>query len=168
MKFSPRALIPSEISQHEAMLTMASYQVNASSQETSVIEYIDQVIADANTAKASDIHFEPHQHFYRIRLRIDGVLQEYDQPAKCCASQLTVRLKVMAKLDITESRLPQDGYIHHPLKSDSPLDIRINTLPSLWGEKVVLRLQQQNQQMNSLSLMTMFATSSLINHLTGV
>jgi type IV pilus assembly protein PilB len=105
-----------------------------------VSRFIHQVLVDAVHKHASDIHFEPYEHSYRIRLRCDGLLVEVQQPAARLAPRLAARLKILAKLDIAERRRPQDGRIKLKLNTDTAIDIRVSTLPTLWGEKIVLRL----------------------------
>ena len=110
--------------------------------EAPIVKYIDKVLRDAVTVGASDIHFEPYADFYRLRLRIDGVLRETERPPAHLAARFASRLKVMAQLDITERRRPQDGRI--TLVAPSPgrdaVDLRMSTLPTMHGEKVVLRV----------------------------
>lgn len=108
--------------------------------EDSVVVFVDRVLNKAIEAKASDIHFEPYERNYRIRFRTDGVLYEVAQPQTRLGQMLTSRLKVMAGLDIAERRLPQDGRIRLALGQHKATDFRISTLPTLWGEKAVLRL----------------------------
>ncbi|RUR31799.1 type IV-A pilus assembly ATPase PilB [Vreelandella nanhaiensis] len=105
-----------------------------------VVEFVNKVLMDAIDRSASDIHFEPYEHQYRIRFRIDGVLIEIAQPPLSMRNQIAARLKIMARLDISERRVPQDGAIKLKLSHDRSLDIRINSLPTVYGEKIVLRL----------------------------
>ncbi|RUR51485.1 type IV-A pilus assembly ATPase PilB [Vreelandella populi] len=105
-----------------------------------VVEFVNKILLDAIDRGASDIHFEPYEYQYRIRFRIDGVLIEIAQPPLSMRNQIAARLKIMARLDISERRLPQDGAIKLKLSHDRSLDIRINSLPTVYGEKIVLRL----------------------------
>ncbi|MBP5981411.1 MAG: type IV-A pilus assembly ATPase PilB [Halomonas sp.] len=105
-----------------------------------VVELVNKVILDAIDRGASDIHFEPYEQLYRIRFRIDGVLIEVAQPPKAMRYQIAARLKIMARLDISERRLPQDGAIKLALSGARSLELRINSLPTVYGEKIVLRL----------------------------
>jgi type IV pilus assembly protein PilB len=89
---------------------------------------------------ASDIHFEPYERTYRVRFRTDGVLHEVTSPPANLGTRLAARLKVMSELDISERRVPQDGRIKMKLSKSKAIDFRVNTLPTLWGEKIVLRL----------------------------
>ncbi|EAR55618.1 putative type IV pilin assembly protein PilB [Photobacterium sp. SKA34] len=105
-----------------------------------VTRYINQVLLDAVRRKASDIHFEPYEHNYRIRFRCDGILHQHLTPPASLSRRLSTRLKVMSKLNIAERRQPQDGQIKLKLSDNLAIDLRVSTLPTLWGEKVVLRI----------------------------
>ncbi|KQB00200.1 general secretion pathway protein GspE [Vibrio metoecus] len=111
-----------------------------SQDESPVSRFINQVLLDAVRKGASDIHFEPYENQYRIRLRCDGILVETQQPASHLSRRLAARIKILSKLDIAERRLPQDGRIKLRLSRDTAIDMRVSTLPTLWGEKIVLRL----------------------------
>ncbi len=108
--------------------------------QTFAEDQITQILLDALNKKASDIHFEPFEDQCRIRLRCNGVLSEYSYQDKEQASRLSSKIKVMAKLDIAEKRLPQDGRFKMSLTPHVHLDIRVSSLPTMWGEKIVLRL----------------------------
>lgn len=116
-------------------VTMAS-QVEAAP----LVRYLNQILQDAVRLNASDIHFEPYERSYRIRLRIDGVLHEHAAPPLALREQLVARLKVLARLDIAERRLPQDGRMRLDLGGSTQIDFRVSTLPTLFGEKTVVRL----------------------------
>ena len=105
-----------------------------------VVKYINKVLVDAINKGASDIHFEPYEKRYRIRFRIDGILQEVASPPINIAAKLTARVKVMSRMDISERRVPQDGRIKLKLSKKRAIDFRVNTCPTLFGEKVVLRI----------------------------
>ena len=105
-----------------------------------VVRFVNKVMLDAIKRAASDIHFEPYEKFYRIRLRQDGVLTEIARPPAPLAVKVAARLKVMARLDIAERRVPQDGRIKMRLSKNRAIDFRVNTCPTLFGEKVVCRL----------------------------
>ena len=105
-----------------------------------VVKFVNKVMLDAIKREASDIHFEPYEKYYRIRLRQDGVLQEIAKPPVALALKVAARLKVMARLDIAERRVPQDGRIKMKLSRNRAIDFRVNTCPTLHGEKVVCRL----------------------------
>ncbi|MBV1787103.1 type IV-A pilus assembly ATPase PilB [Marinobacterium sp. D7] len=105
-----------------------------------IVRFINKVLLDAIKNGASDIHFEPYEKAYRIRCRIDGILQEVSKPPTNLASRLSARLKVMSNMDIAEKRVPQDGRIKLKVSDKRSIDFRVNTLPTLWGEKIVLRI----------------------------
>ncbi len=105
-----------------------------------LVRYVNQILADAIRSGASDVHFEPYEDHYRIRFRTDGILCEKAAPPAAIATRLTARLKVMSRLDVTERRLPQDGRlrIHHA--PHPAVDFRVSICPTLYGEKIVLRV----------------------------
>ena len=105
-----------------------------------VVKFIQKVMLDAISDGASDIHFEPYERFYRIRFRIDGDLREITQPPLVLREKIASRLKVISKLDISEKRVPQDGRLKLVLSKDRAIDFRVSTLPTLHGEKLVLRI----------------------------
>ncbi|MBK1721124.1 type IV-A pilus assembly ATPase PilB [Thiocystis violacea] len=113
---------------------------DANIDEAPVVRYINKVLVDAITCGASDIHFEPFEKFFRIRFRQDGLLREVGNPPLNLAGRLTARLKVMSRMNIAERRVPQDGRIKLKLSATRDIDFRVNTLPTLYGEKVVLRI----------------------------
>ena len=105
-----------------------------------VVKFIQKVMIDAISDGASDIHFEPYERYYRIRFRIDGELREITQPPLVLKEKIASRLKVISKLDISEKRVPQDGRLKLVLSKDRAIDMRVSTLPTLHGEKLVLRI----------------------------
>jgi type IV pilus assembly protein PilB len=105
-----------------------------------VVKFVNKVLIDAIKRGASDIHFEPYETDYRVRLRIDGILKQSAKMPVKLNSRITARLKVMAQLDIAEKRIPQDGRIKLNLSKTKQIDFRVSTLPTLFGEKVVLRI----------------------------
>ncbi len=111
-----------------------------SEDDAPIVKYINKVLVDAVRKGASDLHFEPYEKKYRIRFRIDGILYEIATPPVNLANRFSARLKVMARLDIAERRLPQDGRIKLRLAKNKSIDLRVSTLPTMWGEKVVLRI----------------------------
>ena len=113
--------------------------VNEGTDETPVVRYIHQTLLEAVESAASDIHFEPYDGFYRIRMRIDGILREARRPPVRLGRRFAARLKVMGKLDVTERRMPQDGRLQLSA-GQRVVDFRINTLPTMHGEKVALRI----------------------------
>jgi type IV pilus assembly protein PilB len=110
-----------------------------------IVRFVNKVLIDAINKGASDIHFEPFEKFYRVRTRLDGVLKEITRPPVALATKVTARIKVMARLDIAERRIPQDGRIKLKLSANRAIDFRVNTLPTLYGEKVVLRILDPSQ-----------------------
>jgi type IV pilus assembly protein PilB len=112
----------------------------AIAEDVQVVRYLDQLLAYAHSVGASDLHFEPYEQIYRIRMRVDGQLRQIDAPPLAIKDRISSRIKVLARLDISEKRLPQDGRMRHRIASQKTLDFRVSTLPTLFGEKVVLRL----------------------------
>ncbi|PID54858.1 MAG: type IV-A pilus assembly ATPase PilB [Gammaproteobacteria bacterium] len=108
--------------------------------ETPVVRFVNKVLIDAIKTGASDIHFEPYEKIYRVRFRTDGILHEVVRPPRNLAGRLAARLKVMSQMDISERRMPQDGRIQMKLSANRAIDFRVNTLPTLFGEKIVLRI----------------------------
>ncbi len=108
--------------------------------ETPIVRFVNKVLIDAIKQGASDIHFEPYESTYRVRFRTDGILSEVVRPPKNLAPRLAARLKVMSQMDISERRVPQDGRIQMRLSRKRAIDFRVNTLPTLFGEKIVLRI----------------------------
>jgi type IV pilus assembly protein PilB len=105
-----------------------------------VVKYIQKILLDAINAGASDIHFEPFEKFYRIRCRVDGILYEVAQPPLAIKDKVVSRIKVISKLDISEKRVPQDGRMKLVLSKNRAIDFRVSTLPTLFGEKIVMRI----------------------------
>ena len=109
-------------------------------EDAPIVRFVNKIMLDAIRKSASDIHFEPYEKYYRIRLRIDGVLREIAQPPVQLATKLAARLKVMSRLDIAERRVPQDGRIKMKLSKNRSIDFRVSSCPTLFGEKIVLRI----------------------------
>jgi type IV pilus assembly protein PilB len=109
-------------------------------EDAPIVRFVNKIMLDAIRKAASDIHFEPYEKYYRIRLRIDGVLREIAQPPVQLATKLAARLKVMSRLDIAERRVPQDGRIKMRLSRNRSIDFRVSSCPTLFGEKIVLRI----------------------------
>ena len=105
-----------------------------------VVKFVNKILVDAIRRGASDIHFEPFETQYRVRLRMDGMLRAVASPPMKLANRISSRLKVMAQLDIAEKRVPQDGRIKLNLSKTRAIDFRVSTLPTLFGEKIVLRI----------------------------
>lgn len=105
-----------------------------------VVRFVNKMLLDAIRGGSSDLHFEPYERTFRVRLRTDGILHEVARPPIQLAPRISARLKVMAGLDISERRKPQDGRIKMKLSKTKAIDFRVNTLPTLWGEKIVMRI----------------------------
>jgi type IV pilus assembly protein PilB len=109
-------------------------------EDAPVVKFIQKILLDAISAGASDIHFEPYEKYYRIRYRLDGVLYDTAQPPLVIKDKIASRIKVISKLDISEKRVPQDGRMKLLLSQNRAIDFRVSTLPTLFGEKLVLRI----------------------------
>ena len=118
----------------------ASIAAATDADDAPVVKYVNKVLLDAIKRGASDIHFEPYEKFYRLRLRIDGILREVARPPVAMASRIASRIKVMSRMDVVERRKPQDGRIKLMLSKNRAIDFRVNSLPTLYGEKIVLRI----------------------------
>ena len=114
--------------------------VDAKGDDTPVVKFVNKVLVDAIRKGASDIHFEPYEEDYRVRLRIDGLLKTVAKAPVKLNQRIAARLKVMSQLDIAEKRVPQDGRIKLNLSKSKQIDFRVSTLPTLFGEKIVLRI----------------------------
>ena len=109
-------------------------------EDAPVVRFVNKILLDAIKRGASDIHFEPYEKIFRVRTRLDGVLSEVAQPPVALATKVCARLKVMSRMDIAERRVPQDGRIKMRLSKNRAIDFRVNTCPTLFGEKIVLRI----------------------------
>ncbi|MDG2516874.1 type IV-A pilus assembly ATPase PilB [Lysobacter soli] len=114
--------------------------VDVKTDDTPVVKFVNKVLVDAIRRGASDIHFEPYETEYRVRLRIDGLLKQVTKVPTNLSGRIAARLKVMSQLDIAEKRVPQDGRIKLNISKTKQVDFRVSTLPTLFGEKVVLRI----------------------------
>ena len=110
-----------------------------------VVRFLQKILVDAINLGASDLHFEPFEKFYRIRFRVDGVLREVAQPPLAIKEKLASRIKVISKLDISEKRVPQDGRMKLAMSKTRSIDFRVSTLPTLFGEKIVMRILDATQ-----------------------
>ncbi len=113
---------------------------NSDIEDAPVVKFIQKVLLDAINAGVSDIHFEPFEKFYRIRYRLDGILMEVSQPPVILKEKIASRIKVISKLDIAEKRIPQDGRLKLVISKTKAIDFRVSTLPTLFGEKIVMRI----------------------------
>ena len=120
---------------------------NQQADEAPIVKYINKLLIDAIRMGASDLHFEPYEKSYRVRYRIDGVLRQIANPPLQLSTRLASRLKVMSQMDISEKRLPQDGRIKLKLSKTKAIDFRVNSLPTLFGEKLVLRILDPSSAM---------------------
>ncbi len=109
-------------------------------EDAPVVRFVNKILLDAIKRGASDIHFEPYEKIFRIRTRLDGVLTQVASPPTALANKVCARLKVMSRMDIAERRVPQDGRIKMKLSKNRAIDFRVNTCPTLFGEKIVLRI----------------------------
>ena len=109
-------------------------------EDAPVVRFVNKILLDAIKRGASDVHFEPYEKYFRVRTRLDGVLSEVAQPPVVLATKVCARLKVMSRLDIAERRVPQDGRIKMRLSKNRAIDFRVSTCPTLFGEKIVLRI----------------------------
>lgn len=110
-----------------------------------VVKFLQKILVDAINLGASDLHFEPFEKFYRIRFRVDGVLRDIAQPPLAIKEKLASRIKVISKLDISEKRVPQDGRMKLVMSKTRSIDFRVSTLPTLFGEKIVMRILDGSQ-----------------------
>ena len=117
------------------------------SDDAPIVRFVNKMLVDAIKMGASDLHFEPYEKSYRVRFRVDGVLREMTRQPIKVAQQITARLKVMSQMDISEKRTPQDGRIKLKLSPTKAIDFRVNSLPTLFGEKVVLRILDPSSAM---------------------
>lgn len=115
--------------------------------ESPIVKYINKLLIDAIRMGASDLHFEPYEKTYRVRYRVDGVLRQIATPPLQLANRMASRLKVMSQMDISEKRVPQDGRIKLKLSKNKSIDFRVNSLPTLFGEKIVLRILDPSSAM---------------------
>jgi type IV pilus assembly protein PilB len=129
-----------EIGLEEGGVTPMSDEENAEVEDAPVVKYIQKILIDAINAGVSDIHFEPYEKFYRIRYRLDGIMMEVAQPPLAIKDKMASRIKVISKLDIAEKRVPQDGRMKLVLSKSKSIDFRVSTLPTLFGEKIVMRI----------------------------
>ena len=127
----------------EASPDMASESAEAAVSEVEdapVVKFLQKMLLDAFSMRASDLHFEPFEHSYRVRFRVDGELREIASPPVAIKEKLAARIKVISKLDISEKRVPQDGKMKLKIGPDRVIDFRVSTLPTMFGEKIVIRI----------------------------
>jgi type IV pilus assembly protein PilB len=113
-------------------------------EDAPVVRFLHKMLMDAFSMRASDLHFEPYEHTYRVRFRIDGQLREIASPPPAIKEKLASRIKVISRMDISEKRVPQDGRMKLKVGPDKVIDFRVSTLPTLFGEKIVIRILDPN------------------------
>ena len=137
-------LIGGEFEFDDASVAAATDTADATNQaeveDAPVVKFLHKMLLDAFGMRASDLHFEPYEHSYRVRFRIDGVLREIAAPPVAIKDKLASRIKVISRLDISEKRVPQDGRMKLKVGPDRVIDFRVSTLPTLFGEKIVIRI----------------------------
>ena len=133
------------------MANMNARMGNGQSEDAPVVQYVQQLLEQAVALQASDLHFEPYEHHYRVRMRVDGQLREMAKPPMALKDRLASRVKVLSRLDIAEKRLPQDGRMKLQLPNGRAIDLRVSTLPTLFGEKLVIRVLDSAQVQLDLS-----------------
>ena len=124
-----------------------------STDDAPIVVYINKILMDAIRKGASDLHFEPYEKEYRIRFRIDGILTEVAKPPAALSGRLAARIKVISNLDIAEKRKPQDGRIKLKISAKKSIDFRVSTLPTIWGEKVVMRILDSSSAMLGIDVL---------------
>jgi type IV pilus assembly protein PilB len=129
-----------EFDENAAETAMESSQATAEVEDAPVVRFLQKMLLDAFSMRASDLHFEPYEHTYRVRFRIDGQLREIASPPVAIKDKLASRIKVISRMDISEKRVPQDGRMKLKVGPDRVIDFRVSTLPTLFGEKIVIRI----------------------------
>ena len=130
-----------EVGLEDGNVTIAnSAEDDAEIEDAPVVKYLQKLLTDAIAAGASDIHFEPYERYFRVRYRVDGILSEITQPPLAIKDKMASRIKVISRLDISEKRVPQDGRMKLVLSKSKTIDFRVSTLPTLYGEKIVMRI----------------------------
>ena len=122
-------------------------KLNDGVDEAPVVKFVNKMLVDAIRMGASDLHFEPYEKSFRVRFRVDGVMQKMANPPVQLANKIAARLKVMSQMDISERRIPQDGRIKLKISKNKAIDFRVNSLPTLFGEKLVLRILDPSSAM---------------------
>tara|TARA_B100000530_G_scaffold334757_1_gene285242 strand:+ start:188 stop:1903 length:1716 start_codon:yes stop_codon:yes gene_type:complete len=122
-------------------------KLNDGVDEAPVVKFVNKMLVDAIRMGASDLHFEPYEKSFRVRFRVDGVMQKMASPPVQLAGKIAARLKVMSQMDISERRIPQDGRIKLKISKTKAIDFRVNSLPTLFGEKIVLRILDPSSAM---------------------
>lgn len=124
----------------ESVVAEPTDKSNADVEDAPVVKFLQKMLLDAFSMRASDLHFEPFEHTYRVRFRVDGELREIASPPVAIKEKLASRIKVISRMDISEKRIPQDGRMKLKVGPDKVIDFRVSTLPTLFGEKIVIRI----------------------------
>ena len=150
----------SRVSHSGKLEVQSSLESSGSASDAPAVRLVNRIIGKAIARKASDIHFEPYEDAYRVRMRVDGVLVVAETPDPEISQAVAARLKVMARMDISERRLPQDGRIRLNMSDGRQVDLRVNSLPTLWGEKLVLRILGGSSEARTISELGMSEAQS--------
>jgi type IV pilus assembly protein PilB len=134
-----------EFAEEDTQAAAAAEAATSEVEDAPIVRFLNKILMDAINLGASDIHFEPYEKQYRIRMRVDGVLRDHAAPPLAIRDKLVSRIKVLAKLDISEKRVPQDGRMRLVLSATRTIDFRVSTLPTLFGEKTVMRILDATQ-----------------------
>ncbi len=129
-----------EFDDHASDSIIETQQATAEVEDAPVVRFLQKMLLDAFSMRASDLHFEPYEHTYRVRFRVDGQLREIASPPIAIKEKLASRIKVISRMDISEKRVPQDGRMKLKVGPDRVIDFRVSTLPTLFGEKIVIRI----------------------------
>jgi type IV pilus assembly protein PilB len=129
-----------EFDENAAEAVTETSQATAEVEDAPVVRFLQKMLLDAFSMRASDLHFEPYEHTYRVRFRVDGQLREIANPPIAIKDKLASRIKVISRMDISEKRVPQDGRMKLKVGPDRVIDFRVSTLPTLFGEKIVIRI----------------------------
>jgi type IV pilus assembly protein PilB len=142
-----------ELSGLEVQEEKKEEDTNNGQDDAPIVVFINKILLDAIKKGASDLHFEPYEKSFRIRFRIDGILSEIARPPVSLSARMAARLKVMSRLDIAERRVPQDGRIKLALSKKKSIDFRVSTLPTMWGEKIVMRILDSSSAMLGIDML---------------
>lgn len=140
----------------------AEIRLRDSVDEAPVVKFVNKMLVEAIRMGASDLHFEPYEKSYRVRFRVDGVMQKMANPPVQLANKIAARLKVMSQMDISERRVPQDGRIKLKLSKNKSIDFRVNSLPTLFGEKIALRILDSSSAMLGIDALGYEADQKLL------
>jgi len=139
-----QGIVGNDFEFEEDITTLSSVETGEASpsevDDAPVVKFLQKMLIDAFNMRASDLHFEPFEHSYRVRFRVDGELREIASPPVAIKEKLAARIKVISKLDISEKRVPQDGKMTLRISPDRVIDFRVSTLPTMFGEKIVIRI----------------------------